>query len=82
VSVLETILYYVLPPAAVTAGIAGYVFGPRSAPGRRYRAGRPWPYGPRFWTANPEGAPLPAAEDHAVAGTRVSAERGGARGSW
>ncbi len=82
VSVWETILYFVVPSVGLYVLIALLVAGPKLSRRQRYRVGQPWPYEPLFWTANPEGAHLPAADDHAVAGARVGAERGGARGSW
>ena len=51
--------------------------GPKQAKRKRYRVGEAWDYEPLWWTANPEGAHLPAAHAPAAAG-----ERGGARGSW
>jgi hypothetical protein len=79
VTVLETILTYVVPTVGLYLLIVLLVVVPRrSRAGRqRYRVGQPWPYEPVFWTANPQGAQLPAADGHPVAG-----DRGGARGSW
>lgn len=77
VSVLETVLYFVLPVVGVYLLIAAWVVAPRRGRQQRYRVGQPWPYEPLFWTANPEGARLPAAVEHVVSG-----ERGGARGKW
>lgn len=76
-SVLETVLIFVVPAVGLYALITLAVVGPRLARRPRYRVGQPWPYPPLWWTANPKGAELPPAEGHAVAG-----ERGGARGSW
>lgn len=76
-SVLETILYFVVPTVGLILLIAALVVLPRRARRPRYRAGQPWPYEPQWWTANPAGAQLPDATDNPVAGTR-----GGARGSW
>jgi hypothetical protein len=84
VSVLETILYFVVPTVALYLGIALLVVAPRAARRPRYRVGQPWPHAPIWWTANPQGAQLPPA-DHdttAVTGARAGTERGGARGSW
>jgi hypothetical protein len=89
--VWETILYFVVPAAALYLGIALLVVAPRMARRPRYRVGQPWPHEPMWWTANPEGAHLPAPDhsgdhsaDHgpALGGARAGAERGGARGSW
>jgi hypothetical protein len=77
VTVLETILTYVVPTAGIYLLIVLLVVVPRRAGRPRYRVGQPWPYEPKFWTANPEGAQLPTAHGHPVAG-----DRGGARGSW
>jgi hypothetical protein len=88
VSVWETILYFVVPSVALYLGIALLVVAPRMARRPRYRVGQPWPHEPMWWTANPQGAPLPAdhLDDHsagpALVGARAGAERGGARGSW
>ena len=86
-SVLETILYFVVPSVGLYVLIGLLVMGRRTARRQRYRVGQPWAYEPLFWTANPEGAHLGAAhddhaDDHGVAGARAGAERGGARGSW
>ncbi|MFC5231323.1 hypothetical protein [Pseudonocardia zijingensis] len=90
-SVWETILYFAVPSVALYLGIVLLVVAPRMARRPRYRVGQPWPHEPMWWTANPEGAQLPAAghDDHhpadrspALVGARAGAERGGARGSW
>jgi hypothetical protein len=84
VSVLETILYFVVPVIVIYVLIVLLVAGPKLSRRPRYRVGQPWPYEPLFWTANPEGAHLPAdehpADEHPAAVAR--AERGGARGNW
>jgi hypothetical protein len=91
VSVWETILYFAVPSVALYLGIVLLVVAPRMARRPRYRVGQPWPHAPMWWTANPQGAHLPAADhtdDHRpergpiLAGARAGAERGGARGSW
>jgi hypothetical protein len=83
VSVWETILYFAVPATALYLGIVLLVVAPRMARRPRYRVGQPWPHPPMWWTANPEGAHLPAADQDPVpAGARAGAERGGARGSW
>jgi hypothetical protein len=76
VSVLETVLYFVVPSVGLYLLIAALVIGPGTARRARYRVGQPWPHAPLWWTANPEGADLPAPS--AAAG----GERGGARGNW
>jgi len=90
VSVWETILYFAVPAVALYAGITLLVIAPRMARRPRYRVGQPWPHEPMWWTANPEGAHLPAAHagdesadrGSALVGARAGVERGGARGSW
>jgi hypothetical protein len=79
VTVLETIVTYGVTTVGLYLLLVLLVVVPRrSRAGRaRYRVGQPWPYEPVFWTANPEGAQLPPADGHPVAG-----DRGGARGSW
>jgi hypothetical protein len=77
VTVLETILTFVLPTVGLYLLIVLLVIVPKRSGRARYRVGQPWPYEPVFWTANPQGAQLPAADGHHVAG-----DRGGARGSW
>ncbi len=90
VSVWETILYFVVPAVALYLGIALLVVAPRMARRPRYRVGQPWPHDPMWWTANPQGAHLPAVDhagDHtadlgSLADARSGVERGGARGTW
>jgi hypothetical protein len=75
-SVLETLLLFGVPTLGVILLVCLAVLGPRRAKGPRHRVGQAWGYAPLWWTANPEGADLPAA-------TRTTTgERGGARGSW
>ena len=95
-SVLETILYFVVPVIAAYVIITLLVAGPKLSRRPRYRAGQPWPYEPLFFTANPQGAHLEghhdsgphqpghpqAGHEHTASGARAGAERGGARGSW
>jgi hypothetical protein len=76
VSVLETLLLFAVPTAGLVLLVALAVVGPRQARRKRPRVGQ-WDYDPLWWTANPEGAHLPAPPTRAVIG-----ERGGARGSW
>ena len=77
-SVFETILYYVVPTGALYGGIWTIAtLRNRKKRPQRYRLGQPWNFDPLWWTANPEGAHLPAA--HAPA---ASGQRGGARGNW
>ena len=77
VSPLETLLLFGVPTLGVVLLVVLAVIGPRRARAPRHRVGQVWGYAPLWWTANPEGAHLPAASDRSVGG-----ERGGARGSW
>jgi hypothetical protein len=77
VTVLETILFFVVPSAGLYLLIVLLVVAPRMARKPRYRVGQPWPHEPLWWTANPQGAQLPSVE-----GLVVTGERGGARGNW
>lgn len=77
-SIQDTVLLYVVPPLGLYVLIALLVVAGRRRPRRpRYRPGRPWPYGPLFWTANPQGAQLPEPDERVASGAR-----GGARGEW
>lgn len=85
-SVVETVLVYVLIPAGALAVLALVTMAPRMGRRPRYRSGQPWEHAPVWWSANPEGvgtahhggAPqltAGAAHDAATVG-------GGARGTW
>ncbi len=76
-SVLQTILVFVVPTVGGYLLIALLAAAPRLRRKQRYRTGEPWNYEPLWWTANPEGAHLASVASHPT-----SAERGGARGSW
>ncbi|GEL20801.1 hypothetical protein PA7_46380 [Pseudonocardia asaccharolytica DSM 44247 = NBRC 16224] len=78
VSMVQTVLIYVVTPLVVCLVVALMVMAPRMARRPRYRVGQPWTYEPLFWTANPEGAGLPPAPEEDT----VTGEPGGARGSW
>ena len=76
-SALQTFLVFVVPVVGIYFLVFLTCFGRKQAKRKRYRVGEAWDYEPLWWTANPEGAHLPAAHAPAAAG-----ERGGARGSW
>ena len=76
-SVLADTPGFGIPVVGVYFLVSLAVVGPKQAKRKRYRVGEAWDYEPLWWTANPEGAHLPAAHAPAAAG-----ERGGARGSW
>jgi hypothetical protein len=75
VTVVETLLTFVVVPGVLYGGMALVISARRRGRRPRYRVGDPWPYEPLFWTANPEGAHLPA-------GTAGSDTRGGTGGTW
>jgi len=77
VSALQTFLVFGVPVIGIYFLVALAVVGPKQAKRKRHRVGQAWGYEPLWWTANPEGAHLPAPHARPVAG-----ERGGARGSW
>lgn len=84
---METILYFVVPPAALYLVIVLLVVGPKLARRPRYRVGQPWPFQPMWWTANPQGAQptddrLVARGAHSAGVAHSNLERGGARGNW
>lgn len=74
-TVVETLLTFVVAPGVLYGGMALVISARRRGRRPRYRVGDPWPYEPLFWTANPEGAHLPA-------GTTGSDTRGGTGGTW
>lgn len=82
-TVVETLLTFVVAPGALYFAVALLTSARRRSRRPRYKAGDPWPYEPLFWTANPEGARLPA---HAASGTAAitagNDTRGGTGGKW
>ena len=89
VTVVQTVLIYVLIPAAVYGLIALLTLWPKSARTPRYRPGQEWTYAPVWWVANPAGVGSghgghSGADDEAIAPTDETAQtaRGGARGNW
>lgn len=82
-SVFETVLYFVVPVVGLYVLIWAMVVVPRMSRRPRYRVGQEWPFAPLWWSANPDGANLPAASDGPTASDgAVRGERGGARGRW
>ena len=67
-SVLETLLWFGIPVVGIYLLVSLAVVGPKQARRQRHRVGQTWDYEPLWWTANPEGAHLPAA--HASSGGR------------
>lgn len=79
-SIWETVLIYVVIPAAIFLSVA--LLAARKGLSRRprYRPGDSWDHPPVWYSANPEGAGLPKAIDHGV--EPAGAARGGAHGDW
>ncbi|GIF15313.1 aa3-type cytochrome oxidase subunit CtaJ [Actinoplanes teichomyceticus] len=72
-SVITTVLVYVIIPAAVIGVVAAIVFASsdKAKPARRYRPGRPYEFAPMWFLASPRRA---AAADHGHATPAI--ERG------
>jgi hypothetical protein len=80
VSLLQTILVFVLVPAGVYALVAVLAAGRRRSASARYRPGEPWKHEPVWWTANPAGAHLPA--NAPPLESPATTTKGGADGVW
>lgn len=76
--VVETVLIYVLIPAAIYGVIALLTLLPKSTRVARYRVGQPWTYEPVWWSATGEHRQ----QESAPAAEPVRTARGGARGNW
>ena len=82
-SVVQTVLIYVLIPAAFYGVIALLTLWPKSARAARYRAGQPWTYDPVWWSANGVvSANGTRPTENTPADPSVRTARGGARGNW
>ncbi len=85
-SVLQTVLTFVVAPLGLLLLIAASVIPGRGGRRRRYRPGGPWPYPPVLWTADSLGADLPEIQPRPVirslAAEALPTVGGGARGSW
>jgi hypothetical protein len=89
VTVVQTVLVFVLIPAAIYGVIALLTLAPKMARSPKYRSGQEWTYDPVWWSANTGGAgshgahadSSEAAEDD-QAGDSVRTARGGSRGNW
>ncbi|WP_075739709.1 MULTISPECIES: hypothetical protein [Actinoalloteichus] len=92
-TVVETILVFVLIPLVVYGVVMMLTLRQKAARAARYRPGQEWDYRPVWWTANPAGlseaqrARAAAAEEHDDQAAQtddpnVSTARGGARGNW
>ncbi|HEY0487678.1 MAG TPA: hypothetical protein VGD72_15635 [Mycobacteriales bacterium] len=94
---IETALLFVGSPAAITAVLAGLVFGAGARRLPRYRPGRPFAYAPVWFVAADRAAAHHADGGHAaiearhddgrdrtpaVTGSVTPQPKGGARGTW
>lgn len=81
-SIVETIVIFVLIPAGVFGVVALITLRPKFAGAPRYRPGQAWEYPPMWWSANPDaigaGGPHPEVSSGETPGTAA----GGARGNW
>jgi hypothetical protein len=88
VTVVQTVLVFVLIPAAIYGVIALLTMAPKMARSPKYRSGQEWTYDPVWWSANLGGAGSHGAHadsseaTDAPAGDPVRTARGGARGNW
>ncbi|HEX3781496.1 MAG TPA: hypothetical protein VHX38_17690 [Pseudonocardiaceae bacterium] len=88
-TVVQTVLVFVLIPAAIYGVIALLTLVPKMARSPKYRSGQEWTYDPVWWSANLGGhgshdAHADSSEDaeDAQTGEPVRTARGGARGNW
>jgi hypothetical protein len=77
VSVLHTVLVFVLVPLGLFLLISLLAAGRRRQRPSRYRPGEPWRHEPVWWAANPAGAPVQDQVEDAA-----NAAKGGAEGGW
>ncbi|HJP79484.1 MAG TPA: hypothetical protein VJ914_34755 [Pseudonocardiaceae bacterium] len=85
-TVVQTLLVYVVIPAALYGVIALLTLVPKMSRSPKYRSGQEWTYDPVWWSANNGGAGAHGdsteAAENTAAGTPVRSARGGARGNW
>lgn len=85
---MQTLLVFVLIPAAIYGVIALLTLAPKMARSPKYRSGQEWTYDPVWWSANLGGAGSHGAHadsseaTDAQTGDPVRTARGGARGNW
>jgi hypothetical protein len=92
VTVVQTVLVFVVIPLAIYGVIALLTLWPKFAKGaRQNRSEQEWNFEPVWWTGNPVGVghvvPPPPTTSGAVADTeseqaQARAAQGGARGNW
>lgn len=85
-TVVQTLLVYVVIPAALYGVIALLTLVPKMTRNPKYRSGQEWTYDPVWWSANTGGAGSAHADSSvaadAQAGEPVRTARGGSRGNW
>ncbi len=88
VTVVQTVLVFVVIPAGIYGVIALLTLWPKFARSPRYRPGQEWNYAPVWWTANPAGVGAHGGHaDDAHSGAEsvdpsFKTARGGARANW
>lgn len=80
VSVIETILVFVVIPAVIYGLLGVLSMRSKFAATPRYRPGQEWDHPPVWWSANPQG--LDTTRTHADAGDEEATPVGGSSGSW
>ncbi len=96
-SVVQTILVFVVIPASVVGAMALLIWGPGAARAPRYRPGREWPYDPVWYAPHPLAVLDPVDDDSPIRSPQLPAGEattspsppgigptaaGGARGTW
>lgn len=96
-SVVQTILVFLVIPATVVGVMALLIWGPGVARAPRYRPGRDWPYEPVWYAPHPLAVRDPVDEDPPIRTPQLPAGEsaptsvpmraghtaaGGARGTW
>jgi hypothetical protein len=85
VTVVESVLYLAVVPAAIYGVIVLIAMWPKLSRAR-YSAGQDWDFAPVFWSANPQGVNTAVSADGEGEGVpddaRPVTARGGARGNW
>jgi hypothetical protein len=84
VSVVQTVLIYVVIPAGVYGVIAALTLLPKAGRGPRYRSGQAWTYEPVWWSAKGvvDDGRANRSTVTVVENAPVRTARGGARGNW
>ncbi|MQA08845.1 MAG: hypothetical protein GEU98_09930 [Pseudonocardiaceae bacterium] len=87
-SVMETVLIFVVIPLAIYGVLSAMTLRSKLGKAQRYRPGQKWNHPPQWWTANPAGVGEHRAhgsrgeQEGASAGAATTTATGGARGSW